>query len=397
MRPPVGALCAAAALLALLLAPATATGAAVALQADAQHSGNAGGGGPALPLRRAWTAKLDYRVGYPVVAEGKAFVVTAPRVRQAPRVVALDLRTGRRVWQRDLSGETLPRSAALAYDAGRLFVTRNISSEPRESAMFALSPADGRTLWETGRNLTLFNPVPPVAADGVVYLGEIGDGDGGISAWRQEDGAPLWRVGTELGGGDSVAVAGDLVVTGVGCEPYLFRVRRDGTALSPRSSRCSSGGGETAVLAGGRALLRGYTDSAGVFDVASGARVSALHSDYLPAVADGVALLTEAHIPGETAYRGHTLIAREVGGRVLWRFRGDGYLDSAPLVARGSVFVGSGTGTVYALDLRTGRVRSRADAGASVLPYDADGLSAALAADSGVLLVPARGRLVAFV
>jgi PQQ-like domain len=96
----------------------------------------------------------------------------------------------------------------------------------------------------------------------------------------------------------------------------------------------------------------------------------------------------DARIPGEPVYRGHTLIARRANGRVAWRFRGDGYLDSSPLIAGRWAFVGSGSGRVYALDVRTGRVRSRADAGASVLRF--------LAAGEGLLLVPARGRLVAF-
>jgi outer membrane protein assembly factor BamB len=384
------------ALLALLAAAPSAHAAAVTVQADAQHSGYVERGGPRLPLSRAWVAPLEHRVGYPVIAEGKAFVVTAPRLGHAPRVVALSLRDGRRVWERDLSGETLPSDAAIAYDAGRLFVTRDVYYEPRDSAMLALSPADGRVLWETGENLSLFDAVPPVAVDGVVYLSETGGGTGGISAWRQEDGANLWRVSSHHGGGGSPAVAGDVVATGVGCEPQLFRVRRDGTPLGPTSSSCTSGSGYTPVVAGPVALLHGDPDDQAVYDLATSARLAPLDTDDIPAVGRGVTLVTDARIPGEEFRRGHTLIALRADGRRMWRFRGDGYLDSAPLIAGGTAYVGSGSGRVYALDLRTGRVRSRAGAGASVLAMDPDRLAAGLAAGEGLLLVPARGRLVAF-
>lgn len=72
------------------------------------------------------------------------------------------------------------------------------------------------------------------------------------------------------------------------------------------------------------------------------------------------------------------------------------YLDSAPLVARGTAYVGSGSGRVYGLDLRTGRVRWRGDAGAPVRAPVEAGFVAGLAAAEGLLLVPAYRRLVAF-
>ena len=52
---------------------------------------------------------------------------------------------------------------------------------------------------------------------------------------------------------------------------------------------------------------------------------------------------------------GSTLQATS-GRRTLWKFSGDGGLDSAPIVVGARVFVGSSIGMLYGLDLRSGRV-----------------------------------------
>jgi outer membrane protein assembly factor BamB len=380
--------------LSLAVAP-PAHAAAVTLQADPQHSGFVAGGRPKPPLRRRWIAPLDDKVGYPVVAGGMAFVVTAPYTPFHPRVgvVALSLATGRRVWHRDLSSPDPAYGAALAVDNGRLFVTRDIYTRPQDGALIALSPIDGHTLWQT-TELTLFDAVPPVAKDGVVYLAESGGGAGGISAWSQADGALRWRVFTHLGGGGAVALSADIAYTGVGCQPYVFRVRRaDGAPLVPTSSNCTSGVGTTPVLADHRVLLRGG-DIEGVYDE-NGARLGALRSDYSPAVARGITLVSDARIPREDFLRGHTLSAVS-NGRTRWRFRGDGYLDSAPLVVGRTVYVGSGAGHVYGVDLYSGKLRWRSSTGTSVFQFRDYSLPTGLGAAAGLLLVPARGRLVAF-
>ena len=54
-----------------------------------------------------------------------------------------------------------------------------------------------------------------------------------------------------------------------------------------------------------------------------------------------------------------------VGG-IDWMVRTDGPVRSSPIVADGMVFVGSGDGHLYAIDLSTGAVRWRYDAGASI-------------------------------
>jgi outer membrane protein assembly factor BamB len=368
---------------------------ATTFQANAQHTGFVPGG-LAPNARRRWTAKLEAGVGYPVVAGDRVFVATRPANPFFPRlhVVALSLATGHRLWQRDLTSPHPVRTAALAVDGDRVIVTRNAYTNPEDGALLALAAGDGHTLWQTSE-LTLFDAEIPVVADGVIYLSESGGGAGGISAWRASDGANLWRVSTYHGGGGAVALSADTAYTGVGCEPHVFRVRRaDGAALVPTSSGCSSGVGVTPVIDGQRLLLRA-DDLEGVYDLA-GNRTGPFHSDYTPAVAGGVTLVTDAKIPGEEFWCGHTLMARDTRGRIRWRFRGDGYLDSAPLVVGRTVYVGSGAGRVYGVDLRSGRLRWRGNAGTSVPATYDNSHPTGLASANRTLRVPARGRLVAF-
>jgi outer membrane protein assembly factor BamB len=384
-------------LLAAALTSTTSTARADALtfQANAQHTGFVPGG-LAANARRRWAAKLDGGVGYPVVAAGKVFVATQSSNPFFPavHVVALSLANGKRVWQRELTSPNRLHDAALAVDGERVFVTRDAYTDPEDGALIALSAVDGHTLWQTTQ-LSLFASEPPVVSDGVVYLSESGGGSGGISAWRATDGANVWRVFTDHGGGGAVALSGDTAYLGVGCEPHVFRVRRsDGTPLVPTSSSCSSGVGVTPVIDGQRLLLRA-DDLEGVYDL-EGNRTGSFHSDYTPAVAGGLTLVTDARIPGEYFWRGHTLSAVDARGKTRWRFRGDGYLDSAPLIAGRTVYVGSGSGRVYGLDLRSGRLRWRGNAGTSVPASRDSSHPTGLAAAGKTLLVPARGRLVAF-
>ena len=51
---------------------------------------------------------------------------------------------------------------------------------------------------------------------------------------------------------------------------------------------------------------------------------------------------------------------------MLWTFSGDGMLQSAPIVIDNAVVIGSGSGTVYALDAATGAILWSGSAGAAI-------------------------------
>jgi hypothetical protein len=71
-------------------------------------------------------------------------------------------------------------------------------------------------------------------------------------------------------------------------------------------------------------------------------------------------------------------------------------MRSAPLIADGRVFVGSGSGRVYAIDLRRGKRTWHGIAGAPVAATTNFMTAVRLAAAGRTLLVPALGQLVAF-
>ena len=375
--------------------PAPARSAAVAFQANAAHTGDAGDAGLRLPLRRAWRLRLPGELSFPVAAEGRVFVVRhRPRSGSGTEVVAVSIPSGRVLWRRDLGADA--DSATLAYGDGRVVVAReSYADDASPSAVLALEAGDGHVLWEHGSGMWAGNP--PVVDHGAVYVK--GVPGSGVSALRLGDGALLWRTPTDSGDDGAPAVDGDSVyVVQSGC-PDVHRLRRaDGAELWHPENGCHGAGGHTPVLHQGRLYTHTSAENSLVFtdvyDAAGGAIVGRMQADPTPAFRDRLGVFpVRGADPGD--HVGHTLIGRDLtSNRVRWRFRGDGYLDSAPLIASGLVFVGSGSGHLYGLAYRSGRRVWRASAHA---PIPAPGAgTVGLAAAEGTLFVPALGQLLAY-
>jgi outer membrane protein assembly factor BamB len=369
----------------LFATPAPPAGAqATAFQADPAHTGFVPRGGPSPPLRRAWTHRLPAQSSYPVIAEGKVFVVAGKAHGRGAQVLALSARTGRRVWRRDLGryGGGNP-----AYDQGRLYVVRGT---PLDNGLRAFSAADGRLLWQTGLG-TSFSP--PVATGGEVYLAT----GSSLRAFRGSDGAPLWHV---VGPDQGVAVENGMVYAETGCASLGAFSADTGRALWEAQRSCPRDATESFAVHDGRLYVYGLFDvpPEDVYDAATGALVGGIRTDYAPAFAGRIGVFANARLPGEHLLFGHTLVARSLpNGRRRWRFRGDGYLDTAPLIVGRTVYVGSGSGRLYALSLPRGRVLSRTELGRPILASgEGGGQLSGLAAGQGLLVVPAFQRLVAF-
>jgi outer membrane protein assembly factor BamB len=105
-------------------------------------------------------------------------------------------------------------------------------------------------------------------------------------------------------------------------------------------------------------------------------------------------------IDGGRFERSDVLEARRLPfGDALWTFTGDGGLSSAPIVTGRYVSVGTTSGTLYAVDRRSGQAVWLDHVGASITPPDEQNVSqplTGLAAASGLLVVPASNRLVAY-
>jgi outer membrane protein assembly factor BamB len=372
--------------------PASAAAQAVTFQAGPTHDGNAAGAGLDRPLRKAWTARVDGVPSYAVIAEGMVFVTVAMRdFSSPPRTVllALSARDGHRVWQVELGHVW---SASAAYAAGRVFVSVDDAVDP--GGLSAYSAATGQRLWRTPMGSSSGDP--PVADGGAVYALQ---GSTWIAAHRQSDGAELWRHSPSNGTDGSVAVTNDAVYAALPCEDTRKLRRSDGAVLWQTPHECAGGGGSTAVYAGGRVFTREAIGPPGeVYDARNGTRLTRWRSDYPPAFTRGLGLFPDAGRSGEFWTFGHRLTARSLpSGRVRWRFAGDGYLDTAALIAGKVAYVGSGSGRVFGVSLRTGRRVWRTALGAPVHGSgEGSGGIGGLAATGGLLVVPAYGRIAAF-
>ena len=376
--------------------PARAAGQAVTVQADPAHTGNAGAAGLRQPLRRAWARRLPGRLSYPVVGAGRVFVVRE-RPRQAgTEVVALGLRSGRVLWRRDLGRDA--SSGDVAFGGGRVVVTRESWYDPGDpSAVLALSPSNGRLLWSRGTGL--FDATPPVVDGGMVYVN--GFNGSGVSALRLSDGAVVWSATTDSGESGSPAVAGDAVFIVMSSCPDVHRLRRgDGAQVWHPENGCHGGGGSVPVLYRNRLYVveSDRIPPGDVYDAATGAIVGPMRADLTPVFAGDLGVFPQTRRPGEQGTAMPvTLVARKLGtGRVRWRFRGDGYLDSAPLISGRLLYVGSGSGWLYGVSVRTGRRVWRAYTGSPVPAPGGSGTLSGLAAAERTLLVPALGRLIAY-
>jgi outer membrane protein assembly factor BamB len=382
-------------LMCLMLAlPATANGTAVTFQANALHDGNAGNAGIAPPLHRAWTARVDGQPSYAVIAGGRVFVIVERHSLSSPgpvELLALSARSGAVLWRQALGSVYY---AGLAYDGGRVFVSRSTSVEP--GGLTAFDASNGAMAWQTEAGSSSGDP--PVADGGVVYV-RVGVNGGWFTARRQSDGAELWQRVFDNGTDGALAVTGDAVYAALPCGETVRMRRDDGQTVWTTPRNCAGGGGRTAVVGAGRAWGEdpAHSPHLQAYDLGAGTPREHWPATLTPAFAGSIGLFANGARGDERVYFGHTLTARDVPtGRTRWRFRGDGYLDTPPLVAGRTVYVGSGSGRLYGIALRSGRRVWRADVGAPVRGEAQPGPLGGLAAADGLLVAPAYGKVVAF-
>ncbi|MCA1688968.1 MAG: PQQ-binding-like beta-propeller repeat protein, partial [Actinobacteria bacterium] len=195
------------------------------------------------------------------------------------------------------------------------------------------------------------------------------NGDDGSTAWFTS----FWNEGSPGVDGTFVYVSDDYEGATAGFS------RADGSIAWQGSAQCFVGSGH--VVTDGARVIGPFNSNCGaVVDAASGSRLDSFSSSAAPATAGDVAVVLN----------GTTLEARSLAtGLLLWEFAGDGGLRSAPVIVNETVYAGSSTGTVFAVDLRTG-VQSWSGRVAD------DGSVAGapgMAVGDGLLVVPAGGSL----
>src|SRR5690348_6082425 len=85
-----------------VVGPALAAEQSVAYQINAAHTGAIELPGLTPTLTKRWTVDLGNRVSYPLIAEGRVFVAVADNTFNIKKLVALDLATGAKLWEKSI-------------------------------------------------------------------------------------------------------------------------------------------------------------------------------------------------------------------------------------------------------------------------------------------------------
>jgi outer membrane protein assembly factor BamB len=305
-------------------------------------------------------------VTYPVVAEGKVFVVASNTV------YALDLATGATVWSRSLS------SSGVAYDAGRIFAT------DRAGVVHALAAGNGAPLWTA--ELPTSDPVsPPTAYGDYVYVA----GNGRIFGLRQADGIRLFSGGVAASDESIPAVDEDKVYTTSGCAETSAADRKVGAEIWHYTSGCTGGGGATPVVAAGRVYTRDGQNGI-VLDTVLGRLVDSFAAYLAPAIA------------GDSGYyvAQKELFARgEPSGVVRWHYptQEDSGFVLPPLVVGGFVYDVTADAKLLAIARGSGQKAWESTLRPGGYSYSANAAAwPGMAAAGNTLVVAWDGRVTAY-
>jgi outer membrane protein assembly factor BamB len=201
----------------------------------------------------------------------------------------------------------------------------------------------------------------------------------------------LWTQGVENGDHSSPAIDRGRVFVSYACpQSYSFKTT-SGALVWHYQGPCEGGGGKTPVLNAGKVYVRdaffGPTNGL-ILDAKTGAQVGDFSSDRPPAFVKDIGLYLQTG-----TLRG----VDTSSGTVLWSYAGDGQLTSAPVVVNRTIYIGSGSGNLYGLNIR-GREVWSTQVGASIPAPDEQNatLTTGLGSGDGLLVVPAGSILAAY-
>lgn len=354
---------------------------AVAYHIDPAHTGRAVFGTPLVfPESPTWTLTFAGNVSYPLIAEGKVFVIAetpGPNRPYGTSLYALDQQTGAVLW----GPYEIENWAGHAYDQGKLFVVNG------NGLLVSLNAATGAAGWTTQLPHEWRVVSAPTAYNGIVYISGTGI-DGVLHAVDETSGKVLWNSNVYYGDKSSPVVTSDGVYVSYIAEAYKFDPV-SGDQLWRRAGSYFGGGGRTASYFDGKLYVREPSSSAYILDATTGQPAGTFEASPIPAFASR---------SGYFLTNGTLRAVDLVSGRTAWTFEGDKGLVSAPIVIDQTVFVGSSSGKVFALDAATGVQKWSGNAGATILAPDEHNnfLLTGLAAGAGYLVVPAANVLSAW-
>ena len=361
---------------------------ATTYQGNERHDGRQEAPLAAKPRER-WRATFDDVVGYPVVADGRVFVVarSQPGSVHGGRLYALDSEDGSVLWGPVAIGGSSWR-IGIAYDDAHVYAVNG------SGLLRAFDAATGDVAWSTTLVGQWSFTSPPTAVDGTVYVGGAGM-DGTIYAVDGTTGALRWNAHVSGGDQSAPAIADGGVFVSYGC---LWVHRLDAATGSEdwtHTTGCTSGGGRTPVVHDGEVWVRDtFTQPDLVLSTTTGLEERTFFASPAPAFHGSVAFL------GFVGGNGRTLQAADAEtGEAFWSSTGDGQFTTAPLSVGNRVYMGSGSGWVFAFDETTGQQLWAANAGHPIDSPDEHNASeplVGLGSGDGLLLVPAGNDLVAY-
>jgi outer membrane protein assembly factor BamB len=355
-------------------------------QINATHTGSVSSEHVVPPLRQKWSVNFGRPLSYPLIADGRVFVIVPSSISQGTNLYALNATNGATIWA-DALGGIRPWSAA-CYENGRVFAVNS------DGVLRAMDAATGTFIWNVQLPGQSSFAAPPTVVQGVIYISGAGS-SGTVYAVSAASGAVLWTSNVWNGDNSSPAVTSDGVYVSYSC-PNVYKLNpANGAKIWWYAPGCSGGGGKTPALYNGRLYVRDFQDR--VFDSQTGTILSNFNAKNTPAFSGNLGFfLNGPHSYGSSGI----LEAHDVNTSALvWSFSGDGFLQSAVLVVNNYVFVGSSQGRLYAVDANTGQQVWMANTGSSIPYVDEQNVSQPLtsfAAAEGLLVIPTSTTLIAY-
>jgi len=363
----------------------------VAYQINPRHTGATDAPEITPPLQVKWSVNLNTTVSYPLIAEGKVFVLAGQGSSGNVSLYALDAQTGGTIWGPILIPQEFYNGwGAAAYENGKIFVIPEVYAGA--GTMTAFSAADGSILWQAILSGQYQFSSPPTAYGGIVYTSGQGE-NGTVYAVSETDGSILWT-GIWAGSNSSPVVTKDGVYFSAVCGAATSLNPQTGATQWYHSGTCGGGGGETSVLYERSLYVRSGTfspASSEILDAANGKLTGSFTGEFAPAFWKGTAIYTQGS--------GIQAVATSAGS-TLWNAAppvGDSF-SSPPIVVNGVVYVGTASGLLLGYSVTDGSNMVSVNLGQPISAIDSGSLGAPLAglgAGEGIVVVPASTYLFA--
>lgn len=343
---------------------------------------------PVIDAASTWRRRWTFSAGEPLqqasMARGVVYAAGDGKTSgRDHRVYAVDAKNGRLLWRTHLNNMSMTtpvvlgsrvfvgsgtqefqgQNAARESDLGAQGIVRGTGA----SAIYALDAKNGRVIWKDatrGEDMPTF-----VATPRALY---VANGNGRVYALQPETGAQLWSL--QIGSYVSMASPtlgphGTLYVSGA--HPYrVYAINTHSHRLVWAQSLKGVFGGSddsSPALWHGRLFLEG-TEGGWQHPESYVLALSSRTGQILWRTALGTGKLpTDIEVSAPVVAHGRVYIGSPITkseyalnpktGRILWRFKAAGPVSESAAITPHTLYMGDGTGFLYALDPETGHER----------------------------------------